>query len=629
MDRAPEKTPAANRALLAAALAGLCCLVTTLLYGERFARVERGVQRVTAAYASAEFEKPALTLPAPFPDRGRLTDPAWGPVPVRMARDLGVATTALQDGAVYYWTPIYRYQSAGPQPLVVAPDVHYAPALKTAKAPPGPARPVAIALCVLVAALAAGLLASARGRPLFVQAGSAGLRLASLLWMFGVFGFFSIYINDEERYFRISEKLLSWGASYADYRYPIGLPLLYTPLRVVSGIVDPQRFVLLFSALSFLTIGLGVVVALLRLLPRDEEGGRMALGAGLALALYPWLATLPVFRVAGGARPATLLGLVVSLPVEVNFPLARLFATWVGYNALSDTPAVFFGLLALLALRRRDGRAWLLAGGALLGFACLVRLTAVFLLLPAAWVLWQRRDELDRGGLAAFLGGLAAVGSLQLLWNRLVLGDFLVFGYVSDARAYQGFEWRQLPAGMRVLGQAHYQLLVFAGGALLLLAKRRPACATLLGLLAGPTFVYLLGYYFVPNDPLRLTLLPLTVMLAAVGAAGALLRGERAWWFFAAFVATLLFSPVHPRGPLFVTVPVWLGPACWVALAAVVAARTREWLVPLLLVLCALRLPVAAVGFFLACLGAIVVEQFRTGGTLAPTPAGAAPAPRG
>lgn len=602
-----------RRILLFGALAGLCCLVTILLYRERFARVERGVQRVTAAYASEEFERPVQTFAVPFPHRQLLADPAWGPVPVRMSSESGVATTSRQEGSVYYWTDVYRYRSAAPASLVIAPDLQYAPALRAAKAPPGPFRPVAAALCVVVTALAAGLLAFSRGRSFLVQAGSVGLRLASLLWMFGVFGFFTIFINDEKLYLAMAEKMLSWKTVYPDYRYPIGLPLLYAPFRLVSGIADPQRFALLFGVLSFLVIGLGVIVLLLKLLPKDDEGGKMALGAGLMLALYPWITTLPIFRAADGARPATLLGLLVSLPVEVNYPLARVFATWVGYNALSDTPAMFFGLLAILLLQRREGRAWHLAAGAILGFSCLVRLSAVFLLVPAAFLLYQRRNQLARGDVAAFLAGLAGVCSLQLIWNRLLFGDFLAFGYVSDPKAYQGFEWTQVLAGMRTLGQAHYQLLVFAGGSLLLLKQRHPSFAALLGLLAGPTFLYLLGYYFVPNDPVRLTLLPLTVMLASVGAAGALQDGSRAWWFFAALGAALLFSPVHPKGPLFLDVPAWLGPACWAALAALIAARTRDVLMPLMLVICALRSPYAAVGFFLVCLALVMIAAFHAG----------------
>jgi hypothetical protein len=47
------------------------------------------------------------------------------------------------------------------------------------------------------------------------------LRLASLLWSFALFGFFTTHATDETHYFQIAQKLMNWELSFSEYPYTL------------------------------------------------------------------------------------------------------------------------------------------------------------------------------------------------------------------------------------------------------------------------------------------------------------------------------------------------------------------------------------------------------------------------
>ncbi|MDX6516128.1 MAG: hypothetical protein QOH73_1794 [Gaiellaceae bacterium] len=141
----------------------------------------------------------------------------------------------------------------------------------------------------------------------------------------------------------------------------------------------------------------------------------------IACAVLALLAAWALVRVLSG--PAAGLGALALLGACTPFPT---FASRIS----ADLPAYSIGLAGLVCAalaRRRASPAWLAAGGAVLGTAVLVKLSAVTLVVPALVLAWPLRRRVAAA--AALAGGFAvpflavvvlAFDQLHGLWNGAV-----------------------------------------------------------------------------------------------------------------------------------------------------------------------------------------------------------------
>jgi hypothetical protein len=162
----------------------------------------------------------------------------------------------------------------------------------------------------------------------------------------------------------------------------------------------------------------------------------LGIGAGTAVnvfnsLLFSILAAILVPELARIAWPDRRWGLLPRLALG-----ALLLIFWSGYLAFpaSDFPALFAGVVALIAVSRADSPLWLGLAGLAAGYAVNTR-PAYLLLLPLVfvvlgWSWWKEAARMPAGAVrrvlcvAALVGGVVVVTLPQSLYNHAVTGSY-------------------------------------------------------------------------------------------------------------------------------------------------------------------------------------------------------------
>ena len=129
-------------------------------------------------------------------------------------------------------------------------------------------------------------------------------------------------------------------------------PLLYLPLLSGMQNLSEFAFIGLQGFVNFCVFGLGVIALTVWTIWRILKKPKTAIIAGLLLCLYPWF--IRIYH--GPTEKYDILshfGLWLAHPVDINFMGFYYYTDFVGFNAMSDMPALFFGLLGLVLLHRR------------------------------------------------------------------------------------------------------------------------------------------------------------------------------------------------------------------------------------------------------------------------------------
>lgn len=373
------------------------------------------------------------------------------------------------------------------------------------------------------------------------------LRCAALLWSFGAFGFYSIHADDEQIYLETARRMLDW--SLPPTPYSIGNPTLYLPLLVLLPHLGEFSRIALQGFAWFAVFGCLVPVLLAWLALKLKAGRSTAFPGALAIVVFPWWMQIcqpsegPVFTF--GGHP---LGVTMS----TNWISTYYFTDYIGYNAMSDMPALFFGILGLV-LCVGGSRARLVLGGLLLGWSLSVRISNVFYALPVALILLQTQAARLRA--FACVGAGAVLGFLpQLAWNACLFGHPLTFGYSLRAEDYKGFQLALAPQGLDLFGTAHQQLLILAALALLTVTRQQRRFALAVTALALATLTFYSGYHAVSMNPVRFFLTPLTLLMCVAGSLLAA-TGERLRLNFAVIALCVLLVPGLPLIACLVPVP--------------------------------------------------------------------------
>jgi hypothetical protein len=574
------------------------------VYESFYARALESEPRQVALFADPAMTRLAVLVP---------------PESVRWLADTGEVRGVRGGLGVYSpiirWGHVWTARGPGGRTLYGTPDLLYSPRSGTPWPESDGFRRIASALAVLLAAVGARLCAGRGFRR--ALAGLAALRVASLWWLFACYGFYTIHSNDETHYLNISRKLFDWSLRFDEYPYTLGLPLLYAPLSAAWRSASAFVFAGAFGFVSFAVFGVGTVVLVAVVLRRIGFGRRAVLATGLALVLYPVAAGAFHGSLEGEPAAGMFLGQHVRVPPDVNHMALFNASDLLGYNALSDLPALFFGVLGLALLgRAASQRKPLIWAGLTLGFACLIRIASVFLLLPAGLTLLWYRDRLAWRRLVGFGFGLAAMAGAQMAWNAAIFGSPFTLGYEMRPEDYKGFQGAWFARGIDLLGSLHYQPLVWAGVSLLYLMRRRAFTAATLALLILPTFLFYAGYHATGTSPMRFVILPVFGMLAALGLHLGQYDDRRTfWWTVGLVFGSLAVMPELPGGAFLVALPGWVAPSLFAVLAAASAVHLREWRLPTGFAMLAIGIDWAAVGFLAAaCSGAVGQALARVAG---------------
>jgi hypothetical protein len=503
-DRLEKGVPPARRALpVAAALAaaGFVALVTwcyqrALLHHEQFC------ERFVVVFADAACQQPVARLPA-------MTGlESTGPAELAGVRQkFGGYTPVIRWGQRYRC----RVPGSGAEGFVM-PTLPYSGRWRIARPADDGFRAWMVPVTALLAGLAVYLLTAHHRRLAAIIAGAGLLRLATLCWSYALFGFYSIHAGDESHYINVASKLIDsetqlWGIT------TLGTSLLQLPLWYVYQDAGELVFTRTYAFVNLAVFGVGVlgcVAGLCRLLTNSS---RLAAAAAAAVALYPWLFRL--HHNAGELFAYT--GLDTTFPADMASASFYYLSDFIGYNAMSDTPALFFGLLAVLLMfvqLRRGGN--LAIAGAAFGFACLTRIASIYVSIPLALLWWRENPQQSWRQLFWCGGAFAVMLAPQLIWNQQVYGSPFTLGYAKQQADAAGFELSQLLTGATVVAEAHTQLLALAALALAVGWRRQQRWAALLALLLLPTLLFYSGYHAIGMNPVRFLILPLTMMMAAL-----------------------------------------------------------------------------------------------------------------
>jgi hypothetical protein len=386
---------------------------------------------------------------------------------------------------------------------------------------------------------------------------------AALVWLFSYFGFFSIHSNDEYHYLDTARKLLSPSAQFPEYPYPLGLPILYLPLLVFFRNPEPHLFAALFSFPNALIFGTGVILVIMALLRQSGASATTTRLTGAVLALFPVVVSAFHGSFDGKNVFALFLGMRCALPPDAEYMTVYNATDLIGYNALSDMPALFFGLLGLYLLRSalcQDPVKSLIPAALALAFALLIRLPSVFFLIPAAWLALQHIRRVSIGKLAA--GALAGFCVLlpQFIWNTIMFGHPLTFGYKFRPEDFKGFQWPLVPEGNAMIGMLHYAMLAWGIAALLVLMekKRFQTLAACLALLASSVLLFFAGYHGIGTALMRYPLPAIFALITLPVLMLATLQAQQRLPVVLAVLTPLILLPQIPFGIFMLPVPPWL-----------------------------------------------------------------------
>jgi hypothetical protein len=322
------------------------------------------------------------------------------------------------------------------------------------------------------------------------------------------------------------------------------------------------------------------------LLQQAGASGRTVRIAGVLLALFP--VVVSAFHGSYLDEPmfALFLGMHWILPPDVEYMSVYNATDLLGYNALSDMPALFFGLLGYFLLHRAlapEKPRSLVPAACALAYALLIRLPSVLI-------------NLHRIPIRALITATAAaicVFAPQLLWNSIMFGNPLTFGYKFRPEDFKGFQMDLLPAGNQMIGFLHYPLLAWGVAALLLLRKSRrfQRLIVCLSLMAAAVLLFFAGYHGIGTALMRY---PLPAVFALITLALILIvetpRSQRIA-VVTALLTPLVLLPQFPHGFCMLPVPPWLFYLGTTIAGTLVVYSTRQPAWGLYFILLLVRLP--------------------------------------
>lgn len=324
---------------------------------------------------------------------------------------------------------------------------------------------------------------------------------------------------DETHYFNAALDISQGRFTGMQWRYTIGLPLMYVPFILLTGAkeyYDLEVPYVLFNAWVWGPLCLLLLYAILRKLVKSDTK------AFCAAVLFQLMAVFYQYQDQWAEKMEdwgqNIYKSFFAFPtLDFSYNLYTKY-TILHFNALSDTLSTLtvLGCIALL-LYGRNGWRKLVTVSLLFGYACLVRVNNIFFVPLIAFLLfWNFREQLrNRCFLCRFvLTGAAcylAVFSLQLLINRLQFGDFLRFPYyLHPAEVYAGFLWRVFPYGMEFILSVKFAY--FALGLTGLCLMRDRLTRTVFGLWIFPLLFFFAGYPQIGNNVSRFLLSVLIVL---------------------------------------------------------------------------------------------------------------------
>lgn len=475
------------------------------------------------------------------------------------------------------WAHVYRVKTAdADRPLFFAPSMWYEAERLGARPDDDGFRVAMFWLSVMSLGASLALLIRRPWSPWWSVLGVLLLRLTFLFWSYSMFGFFTVDSGDEVRYLHTAYKLLDWSYVLPDTRYTIGNPLLYVPMILLRP-AGWTEFGFIGSATiaHFLIFGLGALILWMYLVRRMSRSLTLSVWSGLALVLYPWL--WRVFHVpAMDDGLFSFVGLWLSEPLEKTFIDFYYATNLIGYNALSDTPAMAFALMSLLLLHRSVGRGtscfW---AGLVFGCSVLIRITNVFLLLPVAVLLLGGSYRRLLTSTGHFVAGAVLSFAPQLLWNHALFGDALLFGYQLIEEDAKGFELANFVEGVRIIGNVFQQLLAFSALALVVVRRHFGALTTVLAACIVPLLVFYAGYHAITICPVRFVLTPVCAMVLACVLLFRIAEARPA--ALACLALAVLVVPGKPYAAFVVPIPWWVAPALACAVAVALCLWRRPW----------------------------------------------------
>jgi hypothetical protein len=572
----------------AAAVTGGAVLLLYCIMTVAFTFAEQRVQRAFLTFAQPNLTEPLHRL---TPDEGMLLPDQ--PSTLRPIRAL-----APRYSPIIRWTPVAQVMGSDGELEYYSHRLLYSQEYGTPSIQFGYFELACGLLAALLCAAATYLMLQPAGTGLtrFSALAVALLHIAAILWIFSYFGFFSIHSIDEYHYLDTAKKLLHPSAHFEEYPYPLGLPILYLPLLLFAPSVEPHLFAAVFAFPNAIVFGTGVILLLMALLQQAGASLRTVRIAGVLLALFP--VVVSAFHGSYLDEPmfALFLGMHWILPPDVEYMSVYNATDLLGYNALSDMPALFFGLLGYILLHRAlapEKPRSLVPAACALAYALLIRLPSILLLVPAAWLVLINLHRIPIRALITAIAAAICVFAPQLLWNSIMFGNPLTFGYKFRPEDFKGFQMDLLPAGNQMIGFLHYPLLAWGVAALLLLRKSRrfQRLIVCLSLMAAAVLLFFAGYHGIGTALMRY---PLPAVFALITLALILIvetpRSQRIA-VVTALLTPLVLLPQFPHGFCMLPVPPWLFYLGTTIAGTLVVYSTRQPAWGLYFILLLVRLP--------------------------------------
>lgn len=319
-----------------------------------------------------------------------------------------------------------------------------------------------------------------------------------------------IYPTDEHHYFEVAIGLIH-GRIADNWRYTIGLPLLYVPFVVISRALNYFDVQFLLSFFNSLVLQPTCCLLVFLVLQKATRSSRTALLTVALLTVLPFIYFPVEHHVINGGKG--LFKAVFGLP-ELNSASYRLYYLFLsnGHNGMSDMPSALLILLCIaLGLYLRPGTKLLTIVSALFGFACLVRINNILFAPLVAYVFWIRmRSVLDTPtsigkSVTIAVTSFVVVFSPQFVVNWMQFGSPFIFPYVlHGSNAAEGFNFHRLRTGIPFLIGCNY--IYMSAGAFGLLFTRDIKKVALTGLWSVPLILYFCGYEVLCASPVRFIL---------------------------------------------------------------------------------------------------------------------------
>ncbi len=575
----------------------------TLVYQSKLEKAEQKVTRNLVVFAEPELRTPTRVVPLELGDTLRGKDWKWEGFPALVGRYIPIIR----------WGKVYAVDHGTRDTSYVAPDVRY-------ETNSGTGRPDATRLVQPLTFLSAFLVGLAvflaiRHKSSFKYGllAAALLRCASLIWTIALFGFFTIHAHDETHYFQIAQKLLLWGSAFGEYPYTVGNPMLYLPFLIPMDSYSEVACIGILGIGYFIIFGIGILGCYLWILRNFANSPGAGLIGAMTLAAFPWL--VRVYHGPNGVF--SYFGLWLEHPLDLAYMDTYYYTDFVGYNAMSDSPAIFFGLLGLIVLYRQanTGKTLLIAG-LLLGFSCIIRIAGIFYLLPAGYLLIKSSEKWSKSMFVTLIAGFSIALVPQLVWNGLIFGNPLTLGYEFRTADFRGFEIGNVRNGIMLYGRAFQQLMAISALALFIGRKRFRFASAFLALMILPTLVFYTGYHAIGQNPVRFILLPLTAMISAI----AILIGStpddksRSRWTMIAIIAAALTIPGTNFIAYLIPVPGWFTPVLFITLAILSWSVSRAGEYSVFFIVLAIGYPPITYGaLVLTCSWIIGIELISLG----------------